>query len=176
MLHRRSAMLFPAALLVVAVACGGAETEMDDAAVVVAEGDAGAAPMPMPMDTGMMATPPATGATATDPTALLQTTIEAAEGGLTSLPAATALDVIGQWQTTLRGANQPALTEIANDLQALEQQLQASPINGNEIGQILTRMGQRTTAVAPQAEGATVERLQRLGELLTQAGNQLSGS
>lgn len=176
MLHRRSTMLFPAALLVLAAACGGADTEMDDAAVVVAEGDAGAAPMPMPMDTGMMATPPAAGATATDPAALLQTTIGAAEAGLTNLPAATALDVIGQWQTTLRGANQPALTEIADDLQMLQQQLQATPTNGAEIGQTLARMGGRTTAAASQAEGATADQLRRLGELLTQAGNQLSGS
>lgn len=176
MLHRRSAVLFPMAAVLLTAACGGGDTE--ETAAVATDTMMATTTMP-PADSGMMA-PPTTGATvdsaAQDPTALLETTITAAEGGLTNVPAATALGVIRQWQTTLRGQNNPALTQIADDLGTLEQQLQANPINAKDVGGTLTKLGEQTTTAAASAQGAAGERVRRLGTLLSQAGSQLSGS
>jgi len=109
-----------------------------------------------------------------DHTAKLDETIAAAEGGLTNLPANAAVSNIEGWENRLRAAGDPALNPIADDLAQLRQELQRTPVDGAAVGRLLTRLGEQTSAAAAGADPAVSQRLNRLGNLLSQAGNQLS--
>lgn len=127
------------------------------------------------MDTTVVASVATESAPAGDPMALLSGTVEAARGGPTNMAASAAVSNIQQWQQTLTAANNPALQPILTDLQALEQALQAQPIDGSQVGQILSRLGGQTTAAAAAAEPGAADQVRELETLLSQAGSQLSG-
>lgn len=117
-----------------------------------------------------------TGAPPTGDAALLQGTISAAEGGLTRLPAAAAVQNIEAWQARLRGSNNPTLRQVHDDLGRLRTELQRSSLDRQAIGRLLTSLGQNTTAAAASADATSRPQLTRLGSLLSTAGSQLSGS
>lgn len=145
-------------------------------ALAACGGEAEEAEIADPMaDTAVIAPMEPAPAAAGDPMALLSGTVEAARGGLTNMAASAAVSNIQQWQQTLTAANNPALQPIVTDLQALEQALQAQPIDGAQVGQILSRLGEQTTAAASAAEAGTADQVRELGGLLSQAGSQLSG-
>ncbi|MFN3596118.1 MAG: hypothetical protein ACK41D_02470 [Rubricoccaceae bacterium] len=107
--------------------------------------------------------------------ALLQGTVAAAEGGLTRLPAAAAVQNIEAWQARLRGSDNPTLVQIHDDLGRLRTELQRTTLDGQAIGRLLTSLGQNTTAAAASADAASRPQLTRLGSLLSAAGGQLAG-
>lgn len=95
---------------------------------------------------------------------------------ITDVPLNRAISLIGAWQQELRQSGQENLSSIADDLDALESELMNQPMDGQSIGEIMTRLGEQTAQVAEtDAEGTMAEQLQRLGNLLSQAGNQLTG-
>lgn len=101
----------------------------------------------------------------------VQETVGLLEQGVTAIARRTALDDIGAWQIRLRAEDVPALDEIADTLDDLEAELQADTIDGAAAGRLLRRLGEQTSAAA-QRDGAP-DRLDRLGQLLSQAGQQL---
>ena len=94
------------------------------------------------------------------------------ENGLTSAPLDAALTNIGNWQVTLEGTDDPALQALGGQLGELATALEAEPIDGQEVGGLLTSLGQGTITAA---EAAGDEQLATLGGVLEDAGSSLTG-
>ena len=102
--------------------------------------------------------------------------ISAAEAGLTSLSGSAAIAAIDPIREKLHNSGNPGLESIADDLDELRDKLDDNPINGRDVGTILSRVGPKVTKASTEPEaGAAARRLSRLGSLLTQAGRKLSG-
>lgn len=167
--HRPLLIAASAILLAGAVACGGDDPAMTDT-LAVPPGDTLSATQPAPI-VGGDTTP------LSDPStvAALDSVVAAGDRGLTSLAPAVAIPLIQRLEDRLDASNIEALDEIATDLESLREELDDDTIDGPDVGDILTRLGQKTTAVAGNAQlaGAAAGTLQRLGQMLTQAGQQL---
>ncbi|NJR50300.1 MAG: hypothetical protein HC780_12755 [Leptolyngbyaceae cyanobacterium CSU_1_3] len=96
----------------------------------------------------------------------LESTIAALQGGLASLPPEAAVSAIEGWQQQLQG------TEIAETLGELKLALTGNK-SAASIGEILADLGAQTSTAAGSAEGSAADKLQRLGQLLAQAGNSI---
>lgn len=146
-----------AAILFLGLAACAEETEVEP----IAEPDMMEEPAPMPEPAA-----PAPG------TVDVAGTISALQGGITALPMNAAIDNINGWITQLQGADFDGSDEIVEELMELRDELQESPIDGAEVAESLTELG-RMTGEAATAAGNT--ELQQLADLLSGAGNQLSG-
>jgi len=114
-----------------------------------------------------------------DPSTVVQVDaiISAAESGLTSLSGTAAIAAIDPIREKLHNSGNAGLESIADDLDQLKDKLDDNPINGREVGTILSRVGPKVTTASSSPEaGAAAQRLSRLGSLLTQAGQRLSGT
>ena len=98
-------------------------------------------------------------------------TVGAFERGITTLAPAAAAANVEAWITTLTGT--AGSDQIVADLRQLKSLLTAPSLDGAEIGETLKKLGQATTAAAPQATASQRPALERLAFLLTQAGTQL---
>ncbi|TVT42539.1 hypothetical protein FNT36_00085 [Hymenobacter setariae] len=78
------------------------------------------------------------------------------------------------WGAALSASDEPALKTIADELKQLEVILGEGDINGPKLKKALQSLGKHTTAAAKSAEGATADKVQQLGKLLTDAAGQLS--
>lgn len=178
-LRLASTAALAAALL---VACGGERTEgTDTSAAIAAAGDsmAGAAAAAVTPDSaGMMAPGTAAGTTASlaDPStgAQLDSIATAARGGLTSLAPAVAVPLIRSLEDKLDNSNDPALTDIAKDLEKLREELDDDTVDGGDVAEILERLGPKVTGAAGKG-GAASGTLQAIGSELTKAATQLRG-
>lgn len=95
----------------------------------------------------------------------IDSTIAALQGGLTSVPPEAAVSVIESWQQQLQG------TEIAETLGQLKLALTSG--GGGNVASILADLGSQTTAAAGSANGEPASKLQKLGQLLSQAGDSI---
>ena len=95
-------------------------------------------------------------------------TVSALEGGVTSLPISAAVSNIEGWQTKLEGSDDPAVQALSAQLGELSAALQTQPLDGAEIGRLLTSLGEGTSSVA----GGDAQ-LSSLGSLLKRAGSSL---
>ena len=176
-----STSLAVAALAAGAVACSRGDNAATDTAG--AAGAAATTPSISAADSGMNAGAGTGAGTATnnnlsDPTTVTQVDaiISAAESGLTNLSGSAAIAAIDPIREKLHNSGNAGLESIADDLDQLKDKLDDNPINGREVGTILSRIGPKvTTASSTPEAGAASQRLSRLGTLLTQAGRQLSG-
>ena len=107
----------------------------------------------------------------TSSTTELDQTISALQGGLTSVPPATAVSVIDSFEQQLQSLGK---SEIASNLSSLKQLLTSGSATGADIAQALTQLGSQTKGAASGADAALSSKLQQLGELLTEAGKSLS--
>lgn len=105
-------------------------------------------------------------------TAELDQTIAALQGGLTSVPPATALSVIESFEQQVQGIG---ASEISSHLSTLKELLTSGNATGSDIGQVLTQLGAQTMNAASSADANVSNKLQQLSQLLTEAGNSLSG-
>ena len=126
----------------------------------------------MAMSGGMAGTAGSLGDAST--TAQLDSVATAARGGLTNLAPATAASLIQSLEGKLRGANDPALTEIATDLEQLRTTLTGGTVTGATVAPILERLGSKTSNVASRG-GAAQSTLQTIGAELSKAATQLRG-
>lgn len=101
----------------------------------------------------------------------LDQTISALQGGLTSVPPATAVSVIDSFEQQVQGLG---ASEIASNLSSLKQLLTSGNATSQDIGQVLTQLGSQTTSAASGADAAVASKLQQLGQLLAEAGKSLS--
>ena len=175
-LRMASRTLVAAALAASVVACSKNEGAVADSAGVVATTPAGTM-----TDTGaVVGTGTGVGAASmnnlNDPSTVTQldAIVSAAESGLTKLSGTAAIAAIDPIREKLHNSGQPTLEGIADDLDDLRDKLDDSPIKGNEIGPILSRMGPKVTT-ASSTPGAPAQ-LKRLGTMLTTAGRQLGGA
>jgi hypothetical protein len=106
----------------------------------------------------------------------VDTLIVAAARGITQIPTAIALPMIRRLEEHLDATNVEPLDQIASGLEELREELGKQQIDGNRVGRILIDLGNRTNAVGGNAQiaGSAAPRLTRLGELLTQGGQQLT--
>jgi ABC-type transporter Mla subunit MlaD len=109
----------------------------------------------------------------TSSTAELDQTISTLQEGLTSVPPATALSLIDSFGQQVQDLGK---SEIASNLSALKQLLTSGSATGPDIGQVLVQLGSQTTSTASGADASISNKLQHLGQLLTEAGNSLLGS
>lgn len=101
-------------------------------------------------------------------------TISALQNGITSMGVDQAVSNIDGWAATMEGNAE--LSGIHDNLMSLKSELQADEIDGAAVGELLTELGDQTTQAASSASGQMASQIERLGGLLTQAGNQLSGN
>lgn len=94
-------------------------------------------------------------------------TISALEGGITALAPAAALDNIRAWEAQL--ANIEGTEDVREELAELREALSQPTLDGSRIAEILQELGEETSEV-----GAGNAGVERLGSLLTQAGQQLA--
>lgn len=120
----------------------------------------------------LLAVPATLVALAQTATPSAEETLGLLEDGLTSAPLDAALTNIGDWQVTLEGTDDPALQALGGQLGELATALQAEPIDGQEVGGLLTSLGQGTITAA---ETAGDEQLAMLGGVLEDAGSSLTG-
>jgi len=169
-MHRPLPFLGCALVIGLAGACGGGDAGDADS-IAAADSAAMAAPV-APADT--MAMPPAAGDTAGTLAADVDTVAAAAERGLTSLAPAVAIPIIQRIEDALDATNVEALDEMATDLESLREELDDDTIDGSEVGNILTRLGGKVTAYAPNAPEAVRAKLTTLGASLTRQGRALT--
>ena len=128
---------------------------------------------------GVMAPGTAAGTTASlsDPSTgpQLDSIATAAKGGLTSLAPAVAVPLIQSLEDKLDNSNDPALTDIAKDLEKLREELSDDTVDGGDVSEILGRLGPKVTNVASKG-GAASGTLQAIGAELTRAATALKGS
>ncbi len=101
----------------------------------------------------------------------LQQTLDAAQGGLTSIDPATAAANVRSWQATLSGANFPGAQQLNSDLSQLATALESGDLTG--AGPLLSRLGSSTSSAASAAPSEDQDGLQQLGSALSDAGSQL---
>ncbi len=104
-------------------------------------------------------------------TSEIDQTISALKGGLTSVPATTAVSVIDSFEGQVRGLG---ATEIADNLAKLKQLLTSGSASGSEIGSVLSQLGSQTTSAASGGDASLSSKLKELGQLLSGAGSSLS--
>jgi hypothetical protein len=95
----------------------------------------------------------------------IDSTIAALQQGLTSIPAQDAIAIIESWQQQLEGL------DLAEDLGELKQALQSGDLA--TIAELLVDIGEDTSDSAASATGDVAMDVERLGELLAQAGQAL---
>ena len=103
----------------------------------------------------------------------LEGTIAALEGDVATIPLEQAVSLIAGWETTLRAAEDETLAGIADDLAALQAELQGEEMNLYEVRDIVGALGEQTLLVATNAEDETAAMLERLGTLLTDLGESI---
>lgn len=106
-------------------------------------------------------------------TAELDQTIAALQSELTSVPPATALSVIDSFKEQVQDLGK---SEIASSLSELKQLLTSGNATAPDISQVLTSLGSQTMKTASSADANVSSKLKQLGQLLTEAGNSLSGA
>lgn len=97
--------------------------------------------------------------------------ISALKGGLTSVPPATAVQVIDSFEQQVRGLG---ATEIADNLTKLKGLLTSGSASPQDLSQTLSQLGSQTSASAGGADPALTSKLQELGQLLSGAGQSLA--
>ena len=95
----------------------------------------------------------------------IDSTISALQRDLTSIPTDQAVAIINNWQQELSG------TDLAEDFGELKEALLSG--DTSSIAEILVYLGEDTQNAAANATGDVATKVQRLGELLSQAGNSL---
>lgn len=103
----------------------------------------------------------------------VQSTTEALRGDLTSL-GSKGTDAIQKWEDKLEGADWRGAKTIHEDLGRLRRHLESGDLDGQKIGELLTKLGEATKRAADHAEGNSGAGLKDLAAALQEAGAGLS--
>lgn len=95
----------------------------------------------------------------------LDSTISALQKDLKSIPTDQAIAIINNWQNQLSG------TDLAEDLGELKEAILSGDTNA--IADLLVDLGEDSQSAAANATGDVANKVQRLGEMLCEAGNAL---
>jgi hypothetical protein len=102
----------------------------------------------------------------------LDSTIHSLDQGLAHAKTG-AVRSINSWVETLSGAGVPALGTLADELKHLEDLLASDKATVPQLKKALTSIGKHTTAAAASAEGASIDKIKQIGQLLTEAAASL---
>lgn len=95
------------------------------------------------------------------------------ESELSSVDLDTALDNIDDWQKLLKEAKAPKSQEIASDLKELHKLLKKDNVVVQELGELLSRLGEEISELAANSDKELKILLQILGQQLAKAGKSL---
>lgn len=110
---------------------------------------------------------------ATKYSAHLTSTIESLSQGLTHAKAGAGRS-LESWVETLNSTDVPALHTLAKELKQLDELLGHDKIDGAKVHKALSSIGKHTIAAAGSAEGATADKIKKIGQLLTEAATKLA--
>ncbi|NML66137.1 hypothetical protein HHL22_13070 [Hymenobacter sp. RP-2-7] len=108
-------------------------------------------------------------ATTTSTSALLDQTLAALQGDITSSTGGTS--TIASWISALQG--QQGLEDITDELQNLQQALSSGTPDADAIADSLSNLGELTSSAAVSASADTQAKLQQLGDALSSAAEQV---
>lgn len=95
-------------------------------------------------------------------------TQHAFEKGIETLSPEKGVGLIEKWEDSLKEVDLPGAKGILKDLGALKKALQGKEPDGEKINALLKKLGQETTDIADEAEGAS-DKLKDIGQGLAQA-------
>jgi hypothetical protein len=173
---RRDTSASPAAAAALALAaCGGNR----DAGATAVDTAAYRARTAMSGDAGATAPGAAAGTNASladaNTSAQIDSVAAAGRGRLTALAPSVAVRLIRSLEDKLDNSNDPALTDIAEDLEKLREELDdEAGVNGADVANILERLGPKVSDAAAKA-GPAAATLRTIGQQLTSAATQLRG-
>jgi hypothetical protein len=102
--------------------------------------------------------------------ATVEGTTQALEGGVGNMSPSAAVSNVDGWIARLEMQDFAQRDQIVGGLRDLRAALQETPINGNRVGQIMGQLGDWTSQAGTDAND---NRVQRLGQLLTNSGQRL---
>jgi len=108
-------------------------------------------------------------ATTQSASGLLDSTLTALSGGLTSAAGAAGAN-ISSWVDLLQDS--PQLTNVSTELENLQDILSSGDIDSSDVTSSLRKLGQLTTEAAASATPDTQDKLQQLGQALSSAASQ----
>jgi ABC-type transporter Mla subunit MlaD len=110
--------------------------------------------------------------TSTNNLAHLDSTLNSLAGGLHEARHG-ATRSINSWIDTLKGSADSKLGGVAHELENLKGLLDSPMPDTTQLTQSLNKLGEQTTKAAAGADGATADKLQQLGQMLSSAAGQL---
>lgn len=102
----------------------------------------------------------------------LDSTLNSLNGGLLDARHG-ATRSINSWIDTLKGSADTKLGGVARELEHLKDLLDSPTPDTKQLSQSLTKLSEHTTKAAAGADGATADKLQQLGQMLSSAAGQL---
>ncbi len=99
------------------------------------------------------------------------TLAHAFDKGLEHMTAAAGVKQIEYWETELKDVELSGVKGLLHDLEALKKKLQADPVDGEAVKNLLAKIGGETTRVAGRADDEKVAaKVKEIGEKLEAAG------
>ena len=102
---------------------------------------------------------------------LIDSTIEALDGGESSVTPEDGASLIKDWITALE--KEESLSTVADELQELHDQLTGKEPDGKKIGMLLKKLGDQTAKAAKDVDGDQQESLKSLAESLKEFSKEL---
>ncbi len=96
-------------------------------------------------------------------------TIKHITDGVKGFTIKAAVTNIEGWEKTLGEMETPGAKGMVRDLERLKKLLQADPVDGEAVKEMVGKLGQSTVAMAGKAESKNAEKVQQLGEALSSA-------
>jgi hypothetical protein len=97
-------------------------------------------------------------------------TIRKLKEGVKGFTISAAVKNIEGWEEALGELDTPGVKGVAGDLRKLKRLIQADPIDGEAVKQVLQKLGEATLRVAERADDKKAARIREIGEALQQAG------
>lgn len=101
-------------------------------------------------------------------------TIKHIKEGVKGFTVSAATKNIEGWEATLEKLDAPGAKAIVKDLESLKKALHADELDGKAIQKLVAKLGKETVAIAKKADGDKAEKIQALGEALSDAAEQES--
>jgi hypothetical protein len=105
----------------------------------------------------------------------IDSTLELFQGKLNEAAVKQGAKMISKWQTDLEKAEFSGAKTIHTDLGKLRKHLEGGELDGATIAALLVKLGNSAERASKQAKGASVGKLESLGQALVKAGESLSG-
>lgn len=94
-------------------------------------------------------------------------TIKHIQDGVKGFTISAAVKNIEGWEETLRDMETPGAKGIVRDLERLKKLIQADPIDGESVKELVVKLGKATMTLAEKSETKNAEKAKQLGEALS---------